>query len=86
MSNPYSQVISELQKNQTWRGIVFAIARFAPSAVLRAIDEINRKVEEPWVKECREMMRRKELVPAVKKWREMTGAGLKEAKDAVESL
>lgn len=32
------------------------------------------------------LLAQKQLIPAIKRYRELTGAGLKESKDAVESL
>ena len=32
------------------------------------------------------MLKRNELIPAIKRYREQTGCGLKESKDAVEAL
>lgn len=86
MKNPYARVIEELQKNQNWRGIVFSVARFAPSAILRAIAEEAKQNEPEWVKQCRNLVRAGQKIEAIKIWRAQTDAGLKEAKDAVEAL
>jgi ribosomal protein L7/L12 len=86
MKNPYAKVIAELQKDQDWRTIVFSIAQFAPSAVLKAIKDIGTKDEPAWKKECRDLVKAGERLMAIKLWREKENIGLKEAKDAVEAL
>jgi len=41
---------------------------------------------EPWMAEVKELRRSGKLIQAIKLYRERTGVGLKEAKDAVEAL
>ncbi len=43
-------------------------------------------VEAPWIEEVRGMIRAGNKIEAIKRYREQTGLGLKEAKDAVEAL
>lgn len=42
--------------------------------------------ESPFETQILELLKRNELIPAIKLYREQTGRGLKESKDAVESL
>lgn len=78
--NAYAEVIIELAKLHDYKDLVFKIAAICPSAVLKAIGEAS------YIKECRRLVSIGEKIPAIKLWREITGDGLKEAKDAVESL
>lgn len=42
--------------------------------------------DEPWMQEVRSLLRRGQKIGAIKVYREHTGVGLKEAKDAVEAM
>lgn len=86
MKSPYARVIEELAKDQNWRSIVFSIAQFAPAAVLRALDEVEKQNDPDYVKQCRDLVRSGPKIDAIKLWRNNTGSGLQEAKDAVEAL
>lgn len=50
------------------------------------LEVVRRVTNEPWKSECKALVRRGDLIPAIKLWRAETAAGLKEAKDAVEAL
>lgn len=67
------------------------MCRHRPHSVIEAIkatsDTLSPKFTEPaYVEECRAMLRNNKFIGAIKYWREKTGYGLKEAKEAVEKL
>ena len=66
-------------------------------ALNRRISQLERKVdlllehngiasEEPGMERVHELLRQDKKIQAIKVYRELTGAGLKEAKDAVEQM
>lgn len=65
------------------RGVLFRIAARHPKVIVDACESADAKnLRET----CKSLMQSGQMVQAVKLWRNYTGAGLKEAKDAVEAL
>lgn len=65
--------------------IVLEIAKRNPSVLVKAIEAIcqrERGESPPWWKEFSELVRRRQIVSAVKLHREKTGSTVKEAKKA----
>ena len=78
--NYYAEAINIIMSNRNdWQEIVVRIAQKHPKMVVEA-------AKEDWKKEAEAIYRGGDKIGAIKLWRTMTGLGLKEAKDAVESL
>ena len=66
--------------------------RHRPHSVIQAIKATSETLspifyDEPaYVEECRKLIRDDKVISAIKYWREKTGAGLKESKDAIDNL
>jgi ferritin-like metal-binding protein YciE len=50
------------------------------------MDHLGLRDHDPWMDEVVALAREGKKIPAIKAYREITGAGLKEAKDAVERI
>ena len=70
--------------------ILAAILATNPGAIVRAVDgpviQKEKRQMTALERRCAELYRSGERVAAIKLWRTETGANLKDAKDAVESL
>ena len=87
MKNYYAEAIASLEsQNLDFRRIVFEIAKRNPKALVDALKRINPVVEPKWVQECRDLIKADQFIAAIKHYRTMSGAGLKEAKDACDAL
>ena len=85
MSNYYSQAIQVLVNDKTeYRALAFEIAKANPKAVVKAAERLE--VGFGWQRECASLMASDLKIAAIKRCRELTGMGLKEAKDACEAL
>ena len=83
--NYYAQaidVLENLEDGKRMRTIVVAFAKRHPKAFLNAAGGNTSD----WKVEARSLYIAGQKVPAIKYCREMTGFGLKEAKEAVEAL
>lgn len=88
MSKIYAEAITELEKGQfSANEVLFEIARKTPGAYVAAVKRLrDREAHKEWKRECINLMRSGQKIDAIKACRAATGMGLKEAKDAVESL
>ena len=78
--NYYAEAINIIMSNRNdWQEIVVRIAQKHPKMVVEA-------AKKDWKKEAEAIYRGGDKIGAIKLWRAMTGLGIKEAKDAVESL
>lgn len=85
MSNYYAQAIQVLADSKTdFRALAYEVAKANPKAVAKAAERLD--VGFGWQNECASLMASGLKVQAIKRCREITGMGLKEAKDAVEAL
>ena len=85
MSNYYAQAIQVLADDKTdFRALAYEIAKANPKAVAQAARRLELGFG--WQRECKLLVESGQLVEAIKRCREATGMGLKEAKDAVEAL
>lgn len=85
MSNYYAQAIQVLADSKTdFRALAYEVAKANPKAVAKAAERLD--VGFGWQKECASLMASDLKIQAIKRCREITGMGLKEAKDAVEAL
>lgn len=84
----YPEVIKELELPQDWRSIVYAVARIAPTVVLRAIKLVrtDNPIEPYYMGELKRLISQELFIQAIKYYREKTGVSLKEAKDFVDKL
>lgn len=79
MDNLYPKVIDMLLNDETdFRAIVGEIAKTDPRLVLDALLPLWRKMVDVELRDRRK-------IAAIKIWRNHTGLGLREAKDAVET-
>ena len=83
--NHYAAAIRIIgKKNVDWHGLITEIAIANPSAVTAAYARLNPG---PTLEaRCKALMLANEKIKAIKLWREETGAGLADAKAAVEAL
>jgi ribosomal protein L7/L12 len=85
MSNYYAQAIQVLADTKTdFRALAYEVAKSNPKAVAKAAQRLELGFG--WQKECASLMASDLKIQAIKRCRELTGMGLKEAKDAVEAL
>lgn len=85
MSNYYAQAIQVLADSKTdFRALAYEVAKANQKAVAKAAERLE--VGFGWQKECAALMASDLKIQAIKRCRELTGMGLKEAKDAVEAL
>jgi len=85
MSNYYAQAIQVLADTKTdFRALAYEVAKSNPKAVAKAAQRLELGFG--WQKECASLMASNLKIQAIKRCRELTGMGLKEAKDAVEAL
>jgi ribosomal protein L7/L12 len=85
MSNYYAQAIQVLANDKTdFRALAYEVAKANPKAVAKAAERLE--VGFGWQKECASLMASGLKIQAIKRCRELTGMGLKEATDAVEAL
>jgi ribosomal protein L7/L12 len=67
-----------------FRALAYEVAKSNPKAVAKAAQRLELGFG--WQKECASLMASNLKIQAIKRCRELTGMGLKEAKDAVEAL
>ena len=85
MSNYYAQAIQALADSKTdFRALAYEVAKANPKAIAKAAERLE--VGFGWQRECASLMASDLKIRAIKRCRELTGMGLKEAKDAVEAL
>ncbi len=85
MSNYYAQAIQVLADSKTdFRALVYEVAKANPMAVAKAAQRLE--IGFGWQKECASLVASGLKIQAIKRCRELTGMGLKEAKEAVEAL
>mgnify|MGYP000211005712 FL=1 len=85
MSNYYKQAIQVLVDSKTdFRALAYEVAKANPKAVAKAAERLE--IGFGWQKECASLVASNLKIQAIKRCRELTGMGLKEAKDAVEAL
>ena len=85
MSNYYAQALQVLADTKTdFRALAYEMAKANPKAVAKAAERLD--IGFGWQKECASLMAENLKIQAIKRCRELTGMGLKEAKDAVEAL
>ncbi|QGH72942.1 MAG: ribosomal protein L7/L12 [Siphoviridae sp. ctdEk19] len=85
MSNYYAKAIQVLANRETdFRALAYEIAKANPKAIAKAAERLE--VGFGWQRECASLMASGLKIQAIKRCREMTGMGLEEAKDAVETL
>ena len=68
--------------------VILEVAKRHPSVLVRsieAIDQRKREASEPWRQEFSELVRNRQVVKAIKLYREKTGIPLKEAKEAYDN-
>lgn len=81
--NDYMRTIDLLMSPDIdYREIVIEIAKKHPDILMEAAQTIENEV--PWKVEVDISLRAGLKIDAIKRWRQATGLGLKEAKDAVE--
>ena len=81
--NWYAEAIDVLMKRGNFGEILTEIAKVHPKAVVMA----NRAVNGPlWQERCYNILKTGRKIEAIKVCRQLTGMGLKEAKEAVEKL
>lgn len=87
--NAYPKAIDVLMglKDTDYRGIVIELCKKNPSEFVRIVDASQHKPD-PVTVEITEMLRKEphRWIQAIKRHRELTESGLKEAKDFVEAL
>lgn len=76
----YEQAIDILTKEQDWKNICIAVAKKDPKLFCEASGKL------PWQMTAKEINETEGKGPAIKYVRAQTDMGLKEAKEAVESL
>jgi len=81
--NWYGEAIEVVSADKDFKKIVIEIAKLYPKAVVMADIAANGK---SWQEQCREIMLSGRKIDAIKLCRSLTGMGLHEAKEAVESL
>ena len=83
--NYYERVIEILEKTsiEERNKMFLVIAKENPSIVVRAYDKIQHT---GWGSVCIEVFNSIGKIEAIKKCRQLTGMGLKEAKEAIEKL
>ncbi len=85
MRNYYSQAIQVLADSKTdFRALVYEVAKENPSAIVKAAKRL--KIGFGWQEECASLRAANRTIEAIKRCRELTGMGLREAKEAVEAL
>jgi len=70
-------IVKGHNNNTDWYLLVLKIAKYNPKAIINAFG-VN-KLDEELLNIC-------QFIPAIKRYREITGKGLKESKDYVEDL
>lgn len=82
--NYYSRAIEILTKHDNLaKDILIEIAKSNPSAIIKGYNSLNHP---NWQDEVLPILRSGQKINAIKRCRELTGMGLKEAKQAVEEL
>jgi len=81
--NWYSEAIDIIQGDHDWKKIVIEIAKKHPKLIVVTKTMVAGS---SWQDECRNLRDSQGLVHAVKHCRNVTGMGLKEAKEACEAL
>lgn len=80
----YKQAIDVLMSNPNWCDLVREIAKSNPAAVVKAAVALGHTFGDfPTVRALISVDRK---IPAIKEYRKITGANLREAKDAVERM
>jgi ribosomal protein L7/L12 len=83
MRNYYAEAMEIITDNNLdWRAVVIEIAKKNPSLIVKATDKQNNSL----VSEVRLLLRANRKINAIKRWRQATGLGLKEAKEVVENI
>ena len=83
--NYYAEAIKIIANENDWKEIVVRIAQKHPKMIVE-VAKVAEAAKGGWKKEAEAIYRGGDKVGAIKLWRAMTGLGIKEAKDAVESL
>jgi len=78
--NYYAQAIEVLSTDQNWKQVVIEIAKKHPKIV------VDSATSNSWKAEGKRIRYELSKIEAIKYCRSMTGMGLKESKEAVESL
>ena len=88
--NHYAKAINYLQQDLDWRSLCFELASSYPKAFCDAVDKVSSS---PLTSAALSMEIAKVLdglignkIKAIKRYRELTGCGLAEAKDEVEEV
>ena len=81
--NWYAEAIDVLMKRGNFNEILIEIAKVHPKAVVMANSAVNGPT---WQEQCRELLKAGRKIEAIKVCHQLTGMGLKEAKEAVENL
>lgn len=88
--NWYKEAINLLESdicNDDWRNICVEIAKTNPSVLVNASRSITSRLKINLAKKgCLELMQSERKIEAIKLCREITGMGLRESKEFVESL
>lgn len=86
--NNYKQVIKELRNlnELEYKSIIYKIAEISPSTLCKAINCIKIECDSVRPKIIKLHQNGGTKVDAIKLCRELTGSGLKESKDYVESI
>lgn len=72
----------EMDPGTDFRDIVYELARSNPGTLLAVVDTLKNS----WIELVREELKNERKIQAIKIYREQTGLGLKESKEAVESM
>lgn len=85
MSNYYAQAIQVLSDSKTdFRALAYEVAKANPKAIANAAQRLE--IGFGWQRECASLMASDLKIQAIKRCRQLTGMGLKDAKEAVEAL
>lgn len=85
--NYYAKAINYLQQDLDWRSLCFELASGYPKAFCDAVDKVSltpAALNMEIAKTLDGLMTNK--IKAIKRYRELTGCGLHEAKDKVEKV